>query len=321
MRSVLVLLLLVSAKMARADEGPPRSACDHPPSGKWRPQQDFLGSERVLHLRVAGSSPGVPFGQERCVALDLDLVDVFRGDGPEKPGARIHVVIKQNLIEHYTSRPAGSWWIVQQDLSQGSELVAFCPVPGAAELSLVDACNVVPAATLLADLRLARELEAEKPGLDKAVERVRAACATAYSVLPGYLWASHYAEAVADVRAYDRFLSLVTEPSCSSLSRVTVMMAVYDAYGMRIPETSRPHAVHLARALFHLLAMPEAAEEHENLIGTYLPNLLGIDGGMTKRTADEIFAGAASARREATAALRAYAGRADAAPLRKWLAR
>jgi hypothetical protein len=268
----------------------------------------FLGAERILHLRVVDAAFGPENkDREREVTLDLELRDVFRGPTDD---ARLHVVVHQSTITHYTSHPAGTWWVVEQNLSKGSELVAFCAGAGKAATLLPSSCRVLPAAPLLADLALLRDVDMHHAD---AIDAVRAHCATASHLATGYVWERHGAASARDLALFDRILALLVEPTCTPVARTTLLIDV------TAPEDSLPHMRMLVRALFRLLAMPEARGEHDNLVDTYIPNWLGLTSGLPRRSADEIFAGAASARREAEAALRAYAGRADVKRLRKWI--
>ena len=67
-----------------------------------------------------------------------------------------------------------------------------------------------------------------------------------------------------------------------------------------------------------LLAMPEAVDLHDNLVGTWLPNTLDLVGGGTKQTATAVFGGDAKARAAALAAVRGYHGANATTALRAW---
>lgn len=304
--------------IARVDAGvtagPDRAACDGPQSTEWRPTTSFLGSVRVMHLRVAAATPGPTWG-DRCVALDLELLDTFRGTSPERPGEHIHLIIRQSMITHYTSRPAGAWWIVEQSLEPNTEYIAFCP--SAKTEALRGSCVVTPAPTLLADLRLAREAEAKQLSLADLVGRVRTGCRSSSYVIASYVWERHREQALREPQAFDTIVSLIEEPSCDRIARLTLFNAVEEVQAGESP----PHVRRVVRAMFHLLALPEASDMHDNLVETYIPNVLGLVGGATKTTAAQVFAGDPKARTAATAAVRAYKGRADATAVRAWLGR
>jgi hypothetical protein len=284
---------------------PPRAACDPAPRGPRAPSPSFLDADRIVHLRVAGSVFGPEWEGSRCVALDLEVRDVFRG---VRDDAVVHAIVRQSMITHYTSRPAGVWWIVEQDLAPASEYVAFCAGGTTLAAALPSSCSILPAALVLPDLTLLRDLDTKHAGAEEVIDAVRARCTTASHLAAGYVWGRFAAASARDLSEFDRILSLLVEPSCTAMARTSLLIAV------TAPQDSLPHVRKLVRALFQMLAM--FPDQRDNLIETYIPNWLG------KHSADEIFAGAAAARREAAAALRAYTaqgGRADVAPLRKWL--
>ena len=305
------LILCVTAWSAVAAAAPP-ATCDGPLATKLT---SFENAARILHLRIAAATPGASTDRGRCVALDLELVDEFRGSGPEKPHDHIRLVVRQSMITAYTDRPAGAWWVVEEELAAGRELVAFCPGTGAAAAQLREDCSIQTAEpALLGDLGLARDAERGHFDLGKLLARARAQCATSSYILSVLVWSRHGDQAMKDLGAFEQIARLLEDPKCSRVMRGSLLIAVYDAVTMieDAPRTRR-----LALALFRLLAMPEAADLHDNLIEPYLPNLLGLTGGLPKHTAAEVLG--ADGLRMARAAVAAYHGRSDAAPLRTWL--
>jgi hypothetical protein len=73
----------------------------------------------------------------------------------------------------------------------------------------------------------------------------------------------------------------------------------------------------LGQTLFRLLLLPEAADLHQNLVVTWIPNVVGIAGRLDRMSPDELLAGAPF-RAESIAAIQRLAdGRAG--PLLEWL--
>ena len=289
-----------------------RTACDQP--AEWHGGASFLTVGRIVHLRVAAAQFGAEWGHDRCVALDFELVDSFHGEGSEKTAEHIKVVVRQSMITHYTSRPAGAWWIVEQTLEPGTEYLAFCPT-GPLTTSLFGSCAVTSAAPLLADVRFARDAETKKLALDPALAAMRTICKTASFVAAGYVWERFAEGAVKDPAIYDKVIALIEEPSCSTTFRDSLFNVVQDLRMM----DSTPHLRRLTQGMFRLLAMPEAGGLHDNLIVTWIPNTVGIEGGGKKLTAAQVFTGAAARRAEAGKALAGYKGTGDANPVRAWL--
>lgn len=290
---------------------PPTSTCRVVP--EWRPGASYAQSASVVHLRVASATPGPTTDQQRCVALELEVVTAYRGAA--KPGERVRVVVAQSMITHYTSRPAGAWWIVEQSLAPGSEYVALCPAGALADV-LAGSCNVMDHAPYQADLALVHAAETARVTGLPLIAKLRAACAAANVLATGYVWEQTAAQARTELATFDALLGVVLEPACSTTTRAVLFDAVY---GAGLERDALPHVRRLVRAMFQLLALPQAAGLHDNLIGTWLPNALGLDGGLPQRTAAEIFAGDPAGRTAATRTLAAYRGSADAGKLRAWL--
>jgi hypothetical protein len=76
--------------------------------------------------------------------------------------------------------------------------------------------------------------------------------------------------------------------------------------------------VELARALFDLLGIKEAGALRERVVESYLPNLLGLQGGMPRRPAEAVFHDAPDRRTAAQTQIAAFSGPA-AKKLSDWL--
>ncbi len=89
-------------------------------------------------------------------------------------------------------------------------------------------------------------------------------------------------------------------------------------------ETLEPPAVkyieRLAISLFHILEMPEAKKYHNNIVGTYLPNLLNVTN-KDALPASKIFQDFPNWKVKAQQILAAYKGPESTEPLIKWLKR
>lgn len=142
---------------------PVRADCDPEPTPKKlvttpeTPASSFRRAQQVLHLRVVESVPGEPFESARCVALELEIVDVFRGNAGKR-GDRLRLVVQQSMVTSWRSRPASRWWVIEHELQPGSELVAVCPTHDPLTAQLRGSCDLHDASTV-ADLQLVRTAE------------------------------------------------------------------------------------------------------------------------------------------------------------------
>lgn len=268
----------------------------------------YQDSGNVVHVRVASLTPAPVEDNKRCVALDLEVVGVYKGVA--RAGDHVKLVIEQSMLERYTSRPAGSWWIVEQPLEPASEYVALCPAGKLADV-LRGSCTVMVAAPHLANLAIVRDAEALDDAL--VIDRLRATCAIATGIATNYAWQRAGAKALTDIRIYDALLSVVLEPSCSQVARAIMLDATYS---LALAHEKPAHIARIARTLFKLLAMPEASTLHDNIVGTWLPNALGLEGGIKPSPPTIIFSGEPKFRADTAKLL---AARKDAAKLSAWI--
>lgn len=277
----------------------------------WHPGLSYKQSAHVVHVRVAAASPGPVMDQSRCVALDLEIVGAYKGTAT----GHVKIIVKQSMIEHYTSRPAGAWWIVEQSLEPGSEYIAMCGSGKLADL-LRSSCTVTTAAPHLANLAMVRDADVNHVMGIALISRLRTTCAIADEIATGYVWDMTGEQALKDIPLYDALLSVVLEPSCSQTARAVM---INELTGLAMSGGTPAHLVHIARTLFKLLAVPEASGFHDNAIGTWLPNALGLEGGMPKLKPTDVFSGEPKFRADATKTLADYKGTADTKKLRAWI--
>lgn len=292
----------------RPPDAPAALTCATDPD--WRPGLSYKQSSHVVHVRVSFASFEPVMDQRRCVALDLEILSTYRGTG--NPGDHVQLVVQQSMIEH-TSWPA-AWWIVEQSLRPGTEYVAMCESGKLADV-LRGLCTVKVAAPHLASLAMVRDADVNHVTGIALVSRLRATCGIADEIATGYVWDQTGEQAVKDLPLYDALLSVVLEPSCSQTARAVMINQVTDLAMSGTPA----HLVRVARTLFKLLAMPEASGFHDNAIGTWLPNALGLEGGLPKLEPTDVFSGDPKFRAEATKTLADYRGTADTKRLRAWI--
>ena len=101
-------------------------------------------------------------------------------------------------------------------------------------------------------------------------------------------------------------------------TRDALLEGGYDLVGLSGDPTPEL-AQRLALAMFRVLLMPEAQDLHENLIGTYLPNLLGIMSNLPSQPASKVFEGHAAEREAVRNFLRHHGTDADVKPLLSWI--
>lgn len=256
--------------------------------------------------------------------LRLILREAMRGSLDETAGSEVAVEATQ--VERVGSRVAalpGVW--SGRPLDRGTAYLAFSR-SGSAK-----------AAEVLRETNLVRVV-AEKDSLDEARwalacdEQRRPLAETLASLVarprpPGVL-ATEYVAArveevlVGDPAGYSRFLDIVEGPDLSAQSQVFLVGAVTARVLAHDTPASpaAPLVDRLAVACFRILGRLEPGPVSSPIVGTYLPNLLGLDGGATRRIAGEIFRRFPDDRSKARASLQRHAKEDGAAKLIVWIA-
>jgi hypothetical protein len=284
-----------------------------------------LRSSHILLVKVVAARPG-PWGpstpglQSRKVALSVQIAETFRGRVDPAPDGPVNVAIEQtDYAGELMMQPLrGSWSPVPLD--PGTELVAFAESASRRAESVLEepACKLVlPAEQVLPGLRIAAEALNNDLPLPRTLDLAAPVGAKLDPIFAEFLW-EHYAdEAMASQRAFDSLAEFSERKGFPVRTRQALIDGGYRLVSMRgddTPERGR----RLALTMCRVLLMPEAADLHENLIGTYLPNLLGISSGLPPQPAAKVFEDRESERSAVEAFLR-HGTVADAAPILEWI--
>ena len=270
-------------------------------------------------VRVGDWRPISAYLQDRPLQLDVELLAVLKGAVDWAPHSRLHLTATQaaNRGPRFVAVP-GIWSRV--DLSPGTELIAFASAGGAAADVLDEtACfRLSPAAEVQSDLDLAAQVTASGADLASAVHQI---VATMPRVV-GPLLAQALADLVWDAwpRPEDGLaavLSLLLSRQLPAPSRYVLLSDLVSGVLLRDPAPDSLIAP-VVRAGFQLLGEPAAEPLHENLITTYLPNLLGLEGGALPRAVQDVYPDPAD-RAAALAGLGRHALVPEAAGLAAWL--
>jgi hypothetical protein len=133
-----------------------------------------------------------------------------------------------------------------------------------------------------------------------------------------FLWDKYGSQAMASQREFDLLMEFSERKGFDPNTTQALLKGGYDFVGMHgdaVPE----RAQRLALAMCRTLLMPGAADLHENLIDTYLPNLLGITSELPRQTASKVFQGHESERHALRDFLHRHGTDADATALLTWL--
>ena len=284
-----------------------------------------LRSTHILLINVisvdagpwADSRPGL---KARNLDLSVRVDEVLRGKLDPPPGGPVHISVKQNdYAGELMMQPLPGAW-PRGDLLPGTSLVAFAvTTEQRAETVLVEpACTqVMPAQPVLAGLRIAARAEAGDLPLSRVLALAVPEAARLDTVFADFLWGKYGGAAMASQSEFDSLEDLAERPGIDVRTRQALLKDGYDLVGLSGDSTPE-RAQRLALAMFRVLLMDEAADLRENLIGTYLPNLLGITSDLPHQEASKVFLRHEAERHGLEAFLHRQTD-ADAAPLLTWI--
>jgi len=277
----------------------------------------------VVSLKAVDEKPWGPRpagGEERTVALVLGLDELVKGTVKQKPGDSIDVQAKQVRLGEAWGPMPGVWSGVP--LEVGARLVAFSTLSSddaAAALNDPACKSLYPAERALADVHVAAESEANHLDLAGILARARPVSGQLGGLFADYLWARYEPVAMARIDQFELIAAFLEDPALNRLARDTLVMTLSTAVDGPEPPAVK-HISRLAIAMFHLLAMPEAKDLHDNLVGTHLPNLLDITN-KDARPASQVFEDHPGERARAFQSVSAYHGSEPTAALLAWLNR
>jgi len=276
---------------------------------------------KVIAAEAGAWAPSAPGLKARTAELSVQISQTLRGTLDPAPDATVHVAVVQNdYAGELMMQPLpGAWSRVE--VMPGTEWVVFATsAESRAERLLAEpACTrVVPAEAVLPGLRIAVKAAADRLPLTRVL--VLAAPETAHldPTFAQFLWDQYGSAAIASQSDFDSLVAFAERKGMETRTREAMLEGGYDLvtlHGDEKPERAR----RLALAMYRVLLMADAADLHDNLISTDLPNLLGITSGLPAQTASMVFKGHESERDALRVFLRSQGTDADATPLLEWL--
>lgn len=268
-----------------------------------------LRATHILVIRIEASQVGEqspdPSGWlRREVSLTLRLEERLKGNTREDIGASLSLQITQYAsTSPWATRLPGVW--SDQPVEPGTRLVAFCRSEGdrTAELLVEPACELLmPAESALADARLAMRAETERLDVEALLAEAREVAASLRHLFVEYLWEAHGGAFLWNPKAFESLMQLLEHPDLALIARATLVSQLTTRFLAGPAEPA--NRARLALAMFRLLEIDQAAPLRDNILETFLPNLLGLPGGAAQITVDEVFRNHPDERRRAESLVR-----------------
>ena len=279
-----------------------------------------LRSTHILLIRILKLNPEA-WRQDgsRTLQLTANLDALLKGTVRERVNESFAASVSQKQKRTPFILPPTDCWS-DQPLAVGSRVIVFSRSKdsSAAEMLPDPKCQkVVAADDFLNDVRLAVSAETERWNLLTLLDHARPVAPQLNYIFPEYLEARFPELHLEEPQNLEGTLRFLESPELSYRCRVMLLEEV-TTYITMSNSASDADLDRLAITMFRLLSLPQAAELHDTLVETDLPNLLGLVGGGKKRSASQVFARHPSDRETAERAVNAYHGSAPKQPLLGW---
>jgi len=287
----------------------------------------ILRSTHILLIRIDSSEAGPwqpePSGNRvRHVHLLVHLEQILKGEVSQQAGTQLRLEVQQ------LGRPgtryyalSGAW--TDQPIQSATRLVAFSSSQStdAANLLVDPSCKqILTAESSLVDVRIALDSERDKLSLTDSLRLAEPSAGALNYVFPEYVAARYHGTLFENLSAFSSLIRFVQVPALPPVARTPLLDFAVSEYGdARLPSSSA--RLSLVMALFNLIAMPEAAPLHDNVVGVYLPDVLQWNRVPGELSASQVFEGAPSERARAESIVNGYHGSAAMGKLKDWLRR
>lgn len=287
----------------------------------------ILRSTHILLIRIDSSEAGPwqpdPTGNRvRHVHLLVHLEQILKGEVSQQDGTQLRLEVQQ------LGRPgtryyalAGAW--TDQPIEPATRLVAFSSSQStdAANLLVDPSCKQILAAeSSLVDVRIALDTERNKLSLTDSLRLAEPSAGSLSYVFPEYVAARFHQSLLESMSGFSSLVRFIQIPSLSPAARTSLLDFAVSEFGDASAPSSNAR-LSLVVALFSLLAMPEAAPLHDNVVGVYLPEVLQLNHVHGGLPASRVFEGSPGERARAEAIVNGYRGSADTNKLKDWLRR
>ena len=255
---------------------------------------------RLGHLTLGPPQPGGDFLVVREVHAELNIEQILKGSLPKDRTQVVNLVfsVYANEGSRFTALP-GIW--SHQTISEGAQFVLFS-IAGSNDpaqvLSEPQCFRCETAEEAMPDIGRA-SLE-DTPGLTLAKLVIRSATerASFKSLFARYVaWRLREVVMANSLEDFDSILAVAESPETNDVFRRILVTEAYDLLMMLDPA---PNTM-LARLIWgsiRLIATENGEPMRELVLQTLLPNLIGLEGGLVRKHAPDVFAGADVQRRE-----------------------
>jgi hypothetical protein len=283
----------------------------------------LLRSSHILLMRIESATAepwsGIAGGEQRRTAhLEAVLEEILRGQARQKSGDRVRAIVEQFYDELPMGMPRGVWSYAS--LAPGTRLLIFSNsvFNDAAELMMEPKCLRVAPEESLTGVRLALLMESGKMTIAELLRNANSSADLLDDIFIEYLSTRLGDPLLVQLNTFRLLMTLLENPKLQPTLRSWLLMTTIDE-AMRSTTFSDRDIDDVVIVLFHLLGRADAEPLHHNLASVYLPNLLGLSGGVAPRTDEVVFHDRPEERDKVRGILESHSGDPDVARLLDWL--
>lgn len=239
-----------------------------------------------IHIDSVDAHPWGPRtqgGEERLVNLIIRIREIVKGNVDQKVDESVKFTVSQVRLGMAWGRMPGAWSNIR--LEPGLGLVAFSSSNQANAAQLLTPPAVITLESTdsaLADARLAAR--SPEMNLEEWLAQAKLQASALGNLFADFLWEAYKDEAMADFAIFSLIAAVMEWPDLGNTARSTLLMSIPDTVqGAEPPSTQCIDR--LTAAMIRILALPKAEALHENLVGTFLPNLVDADNPRSRSPA------------------------------------
>lgn len=286
-------------------------------------QSLLLRSTHILLIRIESADVGPWVEDEgptrRDIELHLVIEEVLKGTLSTGTDKLVTVKARQSrrVGTRYYALP-GVW--SEHDVGAGTRLVAFsisAKDAGGEVLSERRLQMLLSPEESLADVRLFREVESKKLRLVEVLEQANRQASTLGFVFADYIGDRVETNEKLGAPELDAIRTHLEQPNLAPEPRSTLVGTV-NSLLMASDPVPAPVLERWVTTLFHQIVIPSSSDA-DNIIQVYIPNMVGLSGGVKRKTAKVVFSEHPQEREQAEQILRNYKGPAPAGKLLAWL--
>lgn len=257
-------------------------------------QSKILSSKTIFSFLIESISPTFPV-EDRPTGhntwnLTGKILKKMKGEITENEGSPFSASVSI-YFGPVTARPGGLW--INESPADGSSWFLFCnESKWSSAIDLIKGkaigCSAFHLNEVQADLQLSARVAQEQMGLDQALLETKKEIQKLDYFYMSFFVATYSKTLTTDFHAFNKAIELLDSLPANSASAY-VLRSDLDSAIMSQPDTVASDRMTYRFIVSCFLAAGKGSHHAENILTTTLTNWIGIDGGMKKHSASQVF--------------------------------